>query len=152
MAQQIQFNRNFTQFTKNIHILLKDENFQEDIKSIIIGAQKRIDNSESIKMEHLSWNKNPAIKEAAERLGIFENPPSVSGQFTSDTLDPGFNKILEKFGLSKKLSTKTSIKGKSRSIHFRDFVKGMVDGADKSSLDVIDIEIGQEPVRIRIRD
>ncbi len=86
----------------------------------------------------------------AEQLGIFENPPLVTGQFTPDTLDPGLNKILEEFGLSEKLSTKASIKGKL--INFRDFVKKMVDDHDKSTLDLIDAEIIQEPIRIRIRD
>jgi hypothetical protein len=87
---------------------------------------------------------------AAEWLGIRSKLTSNTSQFTSDTLDPRLNKILEEFGLSETLSTKTRIKGKP--INFGDFVKGMVDGHDKSSLDVIDVEIVQEPVRIRIRD
>jgi hypothetical protein len=150
LAQQIQSNRNYNKFLENIHICLKDKISQKDIQSIIISAQKEIDNSKSIKLSHLNWNKNRAIKEAAERLGIFESAPIFTGQFTSDTLDPGLNKILEEFGLSEKLSTKASIKGKL--INFRDFVKKMVDDHDKSTLDLIDAEIIQEPIRIRIRD
>ena len=87
---------------------------------------------------------------AAECLGIRSKLTSNTSQFTSDTLDPRLNKILEEFGLSEKLSTKASIKGKL--INFRDFVKKMVDDHDKSTLDLIDAEIIQEPIRIRIRD
>jgi len=149
LAQQIQHNKEYTKIGR----FLNDENFQENIKSIFIDAQKRIDNSNKIKLEHLNWNKNPAIKEAAERLGIFENAPRATGQFTLDTLDPDLNKILKEFGLSETLNTKTRIKRiKGKTINFRDFVEGMVDGDNKSDLDVIDVEIVQETVRIRIRD
>jgi len=150
LAQQIQCNRDYTKFRENISICLTDKIFQGNLERTLIRTQKRIDNSNKIKLEHLNWNKNPAVKEAAERLGIFENVPSVTDQLTSDTLDPHLNKIFEEVGLNEKLSTKTRIKGKT--INFINFVKGMVDGHDKSGLDVIDIEIVQEPVRIQIRD
>ncbi len=41
---------------------------------------------------------------------------------------------------------------KEKTINFKDFVKRMVDGHDKSKLDVIDAEIVQEAVRIRVKD
>jgi hypothetical protein len=150
LGQQIRFNREYAKFIKTTGMLLKDKNFQEGIKSIIIDAQKKLDNFDSIKLGHLNWNRNPEIQIAAEQLGIFENPPLVTGQFTPDTLDPGLNKILEKFGLSKKLITKSPVKGKT--INFRDFIKEIVDGHEKSGLDFIDAEILQEPIQIRIRD
>ena len=149
LAQQIQYNAEYTKLKNSIGRFLKDKNFQEDIRNILIETQKQMDNSNKIKLEHLNWNKNLAIKEAAERLGIFENAPSATGPLTLD-LDPDLNKILEEFGLIKTPNTKTRIKGKT--VNFRDFVAGMVDDDNKSDLDVIDVEIVQEPVRIRIRD
>ena len=152
LAQQIQHNAEYIKLKNIIGRFSKDKNFQEDIKNIFIETQKQMDNSNKIKLEYLNWNKNPAIKEAAERLGIFENAPSATGPLTLDTLDPDpdLNKILEEFGLIKTPNPKTRIKGKT--VNFRDFVAGMVDGDDKSDLDVIDAGIVQEPVRIRIRD
>lgn len=40
----------------------------------------------------------------------------------------------------------------ARFLKDRDFVDGRIDGQNKSYLDVIDTEVVQEPLRIRIRD
>ena len=156
LAQQIQHNAEYTKLKNIIGRFLEDKNFQEEIKTILLDTQKRIDNSKKIKLEHLNWNRNPAIKEAAERLGIFENPTSATGPLSLDTLNPNpdLKKILEELNIietpNPKTPIKTSMKGKT--VNFRDFVEGMGDGDNKSDLDVIDAEIVQEPVRIRIRD
>lgn len=75
------------------------------------------------------------------------------------TLDPldlnsDLKKILQEFGSIKTPNRKTPIKNsiKGKIVNFRDFVEGMVDGDNKSDLDVIDAEIIQEPIPIRIRD
>jgi len=149
--QQIQHNGEYTKFKNSIRRLFKDENFQEEMRNLAIETQKQVDNSKKIKLEHLNWNKNPAIKQAAERLGIFQNAPSVHEPLI---LDPDLKKILEEFGLietpNPKTLIKTSIKGKT--VNFRDFIEETVSGNNKSDLDIIDAEIVKEPLRIRIKD
>ena len=156
LDQQIHNNAEYTKFKQNIGRLFKDKNFQENIETIFIETQNNIKNSKKIKLEHLNWNKDPAVKEAAERLGIFKNAPSDTGPLTLDTLDPDpdLKKILQEFGLIETPNPKTPIKTspKGKMVNFRDFVDGMVDGDNKSDLDVIDAEIVKESVRIRIRD
>ena len=44
-------------------------------------------------IENLNWNANPKIKQVAERLGIFENPPEIAETLHIDTVD--FNMELE---------------------------------------------------------
>lgn len=149
--QQVQHNGEYTKFKNSVRRLFKDENFQEEMRNLAIETQKQVENSKKIKLEHLNWNKNPAIKEAAERLGIFKNAPSVHEPLT---LDPDLKKILEEFGLietpNPKTLIKTSIKGKT--VNFRDFIEETVGGDNKSDLDIIDAEIVKEPLRIRIKD
>ena len=152
LTQQIQHNAEYAEYTKlknRIGKLLKDQNFQKEIQTIFSETQKNIDNSNKIKLEHLNWNKNSAIKEAAEKLGIFENAPSATGPLNLDLLDPDpdVKKILEEFGLIETPNPKIPVNGKT--VNFRDFVDGIDNELD---FDVIDAEIVQEPVRIRIRD
>jgi hypothetical protein len=151
LVHQIQHNAECAKLQKAFKIFLERKDIKETIKTIFIDAQKQTDNSNKIKLEDLNWNKNPAIKQAAEQLGIFENAPNPT-TLSFDTLDPNpdLKKILKEFGLIKTPSPKTRIKGKT--VNFRDFVEGMVDSSNKSDLDVIDAEIVQEPIRIRIRD
>ena len=45
----------------------------------IHNINKQIEeNMNLINLKNLNWNKNPEIKQAAERLGIFENPPKIA--------------------------------------------------------------------------
>jgi hypothetical protein len=134
----------------NIVRLLKDKDLQEEIKNTFINIQKQMDNSNKITLEYLNWNKNPEIKEAAERLGIFENPPSVTRKPNLDLLDADLDKILENPGILQNSDSKPRIKGKT--VYFRDFIDQMSDNDNMSDLDVIDTEIVKEPVRIRLRE
>jgi hypothetical protein len=152
LTQQIQNTAEYNKFKSNIRKFLSDENFQDEVKNRIIEIQKRIRNSN---LEDLNWNKNPELKEAAERLGIFENAPSATGPLNLDTLDPDpeLNKILEEFGIIKKSNPKIhKTRRRGKTVYFRDFVAGMVDSDNESDLGIIDAEIIQEPERIRIRD
>jgi len=156
LAQQIDNHKEYAKLLNNIcknsNIFLRDKESQKEFKAIFIEAQKEIDNSKAIKLEYLNWNKNSAIKEAGERLKIFENPPSATRSITLETVDSNFDlaKILENFGLIKTLKSKMGIKGKI--IHFRDFIERMTDGDNKLDLDVIDAEILKGPARIKIKD
>ena len=60
-----------------------------------------------IKLKNLNWTSNPEIKEAAERLGIFENFPKTIEPLHIETLDfyLEFEQALEKLGLVKKPKT-----------------------------------------------
>jgi hypothetical protein len=77
------------------------------LEDIIIEANKKLDanqkihNSNKIILENLNWNKNPAIQEAAEKLGIFQNPPDPSGNLSLDLLSPETDQILEEFDIIK---------------------------------------------------
>jgi len=150
-AQQILHNVEYTKLKNSIGRLLKDKDIQEEIKKILIETQNQVDNSNKIKLEYLNWNRNPAIKEAAERLGIFENAPNPTEKLNLDLLDADSNKILEELGIFQKPNPiEGKIKGKI--VYFRDFIDKMVDSDNKSDLDVIDAEIVKGPVRVRIRD
>ena len=120
---------------------LKDKNLLEDFKSILIETQKNIDSSNKIKFEYLNWNKNPAIKEVAKRLKIFENVPNGTRRVNLDL------EILKELGILQKLNLKSRIREKT--VNFRDFGKRMT---DKSDLGVIDAEIIKEPVWVRVRN
>lgn len=154
LTQQFLNNRNYLKFKNYISEILKDQNFKEQIPEILMKAQGQIENSKAIKLEHLNWNKNPAIKEASERLRIFENVPSASKPLNLDTLnlDPDLEEIFKELGFIKTQKLKTPIKAKT--VYFKDFVGRMVD--NDSDLDIIDdvinVEVIQEPLRIRIRD
>jgi len=139
------------QFLHNAEYI-KWERFQKEMKTFFIDIQKNIDNSNKIKLENLNWNKNPAIKEAAERLGIFENAPNAIGKLNLDTLDPNpdLKKFLEESGIigTETTNLKTRIKRKiGKTVNFKDFVDN-----NKSDLDVIDAEIVNKTVQIRIKD
>lgn len=69
MAQQIWHNAEYINFKPIVDSFLMKNKFQDSLK-----GQK----VEGLKFEDLNWNKNPAIKEAAESLGIFENPLSLN--------------------------------------------------------------------------
>lgn len=71
---------------------------------------KKIENSNKRKLEDLNWNKNPEIQEAAERLGIFENPPNPTGKLNLDLLDSDTKKILE--DVKSQTLFKEKVKGK----------------------------------------
>jgi hypothetical protein len=160
LGQQILHNMEYTKLKNSIGRLLKDKTLREEIKTIFIETQKQIDNSNKIKLEYLNWNRDPAIKEAAERLGIFENAPNPTNPTVKlnldllDLLDADSNKILEELGelgiLQNPNPIEKKIKGKT--VYFRDFIDQMVDGDNKSDLDVIDAEIVKEPVRVKIID
>jgi hypothetical protein len=47
----------------------------------------------------LNWNTNPAIKEAAERLAIFENPPQT-GDWINLDITQDFDRILQQAELN----------------------------------------------------
>lgn len=126
-----------------------ENDIKEEIQNVLFKAQ-RINNSNKIRFESLNWNNNPDIKEAAERLGIFENAPSFTKPLNLNTLDSEPNKLLDELGVLKKPNLKSHLKAKT--VHFRDFVNKMVGDANQANLDVIDAEIVKEPTRIRLKE
>ena len=93
-VQQIIHNIEYTKFKDNILRVLQEKEFKKEFRSILEEAQKRINNANAIKLKHLNWNKNPAIKEAAERLGIFENPLSAYVPLNLET-NPALKEIVK---------------------------------------------------------
>jgi hypothetical protein len=152
VAQQIRYNAQYIKFKPILDSFLMKNKFQDSLKDQKV---------EGLKFEDLNWNKNPAIKEAAERLGIFENPPSLNRSHKFETLDPDsdLRKMLEDLGLIKATNNKARIKIKSplksKLVKFSDFIEGIIDGENKSELNVMDaeiVEVVKEPLRIRIKD
>lgn len=65
---------------------------------MFLKTQKEIVNSKAISLPGLNWSKNPTIREAAERLGIFENPPNSMGLLNLD-VTKDLVTILEEVGI-----------------------------------------------------
>jgi len=160
--QQIIHNVKFSKLKNMLNKLLNDEDIKETVGTILIETQKQVDNSNKIRLESfesLNWNKNPAIKEACERLGIFENTPHVTGKLNLDSLDPESTKILEELGFIKKpmgeiiqeeVKEKVKKKIKGKTVYFKDFLDQTIDYDDgMSDSGIIDAEIVEEFIRIR---
>lgn len=156
LSQQITDYVEYTKFQNTLDRFFKNEDYDNKIRSVINKDYKQIANSESIKLEYLKWNQNPAIKEAAERLGIFENAPSANGPLNLDTLDPDLKKSLkesgfnfEELGFIKKLNPKKITQPKT--VNFKDFVEGILDNESDLDIEVLQEPLQQNPLKIRIR-
>lgn len=146
-SQQILHNVEYTKLLNNIRKWSEDEDIREEIKKFFIETQTRIDNSNKIKLESLNWNKNPEIKQAAERLGIFENPPVNNEKLNLDLLDPDSNKILEEIGIVQNPDLIGEVKEKT----VLDILE-QINRDNKADLGVIDAEIIKRPARVKIRN
>jgi hypothetical protein len=142
----------YTKLKNNVGRLLTGKGIQEEIRTVLIETQKQIDNSNKIKLEYLNWNKNPAIKEGAEKLRIFESAPNLTKKLDLNLLEPDSTKILEELGILQNPNNNVEGKIKGKTVYFRDFIDRMVNNGNNSDLEVIDAEIVKEPVRVRIRD
>jgi hypothetical protein len=107
IGQQIIHLGNMAAFKRMSQELLDYPKIRGSLEDIIIEANKKIDanqkiyHSNKIILENLNWNKNSAIKEAAEQLGIFENSPDLTGDLSLDLSNPETDQILEEFGIIK---------------------------------------------------
>lgn len=91
LAQQLSHNLEYRKFRDQVVNIIKDEEFQ----STIVRIAERIEDNKQ-KIQTLNWEQNPALKEAAERLGIFEEKPN-SGPIKS-TENSLYKRYLEKLG------------------------------------------------------
>ena len=89
LVNQLSHNIEYRKFHSHVVNLLKDEEFQKRI----VGIAERISDNK-LKPQTLNWDKNPAIKEAAERLGIFEENPNLGLVKSSE--NSLYNRHLEK--------------------------------------------------------
>jgi hypothetical protein len=87
LAQQLRHDIEYRKFRNQAVKLIKDEEFQKTIVSIV----KQIKGNNP-KLQ-LNWEQNPALKEAAERLGIFEENPNGPIKSTENYL---YNRYLKK--------------------------------------------------------
>ena len=67
------------------------------VKNLFIEAQEHLENYNKIKDPNLIWNKDPAIKETAKQLGVFETPPTSTEPLNLDVfnLNPEIQQTLE---------------------------------------------------------
>lgn len=155
--QQILFNVRYSRL-QNMISKMVDEAISEI--GVIAKAQKEIQkklkNSQSIKLESLNWNRDPSIKRTAQQLWIFENPPLTNEQLYLDTLDPSpkITEVLEELGIDASPDLKPSPspspsppRTEAKIRNFRDFVQDM-----EADADISDFEPIPEPEKIRIRD
>lgn len=98
----------FRQYQRVLEIsvkLSKDPEYRKAIMNKIDQINKQIEeNMNLINLETLNWNKNPSIKQAAKRLGIFEKSPKIDGPLHINTLDVDLEveQMLEDLGLLQK--------------------------------------------------
>ena len=105
LAQQYMHYKSYKEIIQFQHRLATDEKFRNEILKAIREQHKQfVENYNKVNIENLNWNANPKIKEAAERLGIFENPPEVVETLHIDTLDFDLEleEMLDRLGLLKK--------------------------------------------------
>jgi len=85
-------------FTQQLISTLEHRKFQnqvtkflnnKELHSLVVPADKKL------KLETLNWNKKPALKETAERLGVFEETPNLGGPIKS-TENSLYNRCLKK--------------------------------------------------------
>jgi hypothetical protein len=94
LAQQYMHQKNYQELMQFQHRLATDEKFRNEILQSMREKHKQfVENYNKVNLENLNWNANPKIKQAAERLGIFENPPEIAETLHIDTVD--FNLELE---------------------------------------------------------
>ena len=95
LSQQYMHQKNYQELMQFQYRLATNEKFRNEILQSIREKHKQfVENYNKVNIENLNWNANPKIKQAAERLGIFENPPEIAETLHIDTVD--FNLELEK--------------------------------------------------------
>ena len=139
-------------FRRNASKMLEDKCFQEEFTKFLETIQNQNNNPNAIKLDNLNWNKNPEIREATKRLGIFENQPSALGKINLDMDDPVIKEMAEEFGLFKKSKINSKKLFKAKPIYFRDFVNDVLDSDSESNLDSINVKIMEDPLRIKIKN
>jgi hypothetical protein len=153
LFQQRIHNKEYAQFQENIRRLLEDQDFEKDRKKLMaiiqdIGQFKNRQRN-TIKLEDLNWNKNPAIREATEQLGIFETEPNPYGPINLDR-NPTLKQMAKQLGLGKEENQKKWIKAKSTNLS--ELVGEVLENGSESDSDIIDVEVVKESLGIRIRD
>ena len=127
LSQNIVYTKEYIKFKNNVVNSIEDE----EVQSTIVPVAELIEDNKQ-KLKTLNWEQNPALKEAAERLGIFEEKPNFGPIKSTD------NSLYKRY-LEKKL-------GKA--------VKKVVDiGVDSDIIDVDfvdqDLSIDIPPIRIK---
>jgi len=90
ILEYIQDIKTLNQYQIDIDNLLKEKKTDKTVVSVA----ERIENNNQ-KLKTLNWEQNPALKETAERLGIFEEKPNPRGPIKS-TENTLYNRYLEK--------------------------------------------------------
>jgi hypothetical protein len=103
-------------------------------------------------LQELNWNKNPAIREAAEQLGIFEAEP-IAGPIHLEK-NPALKKMAEEIGFTEKSIPKP--RPKAKSTNFSELLRELnKSNASESDLGIIDaevVEVVKKPLQIRIQE
>ena len=102
LAQQYMHYKSYQELMQFQYQLATDEKFRNEILEAIKEKYRQfVENYNKVNIENLNWNANPKIKQAAERLGIFENPPEIVETLHIDTLDFDLEleEMLDRLGL-----------------------------------------------------
>lgn len=143
-TQQIVHQRDYFKFKKIVNQLFDDKDIKKSIQAVHMEVENPVSSFNTIEMRPPNSDKNP----------IFQH--DFSGK-SSEELDTFIKeKIKKKFGLmesptqqqlEKIIQKKMRKNRKVKTVYFQDFIKEIVDS--ESDLDIIDVEIMDEPIQIR---
>lgn len=108
-----------------IRQILKDEEIDQQLNNLLMRSQEEFSNSGKVRLQDLHWNKNPQIKEAAQRLNVFQTAPEVGHKLTLDpcNLDPDLKRLFQELGIGERPNRIPSVRSKGKIVYFRDVIR-----------------------------
>jgi len=148
LTQQILNQREYLKFKKMFNKILDSGDLKETLSAFFLESEGPVSSSNRIEMRPPDLDKNPTLKYDFNRK-------------SSEELDEWIKKrVKEEFGLVENptetqleeiIQKKVPRKPKGKTIYFRDFIKEIPDSNESiSDLDIIDAEIIEEPIWVRI--
>ncbi len=150
VTQQIVNQREYSNFKKMVNKMLDDDGLKETIRAFFMEGEYQTPSSGGLEMKHVYLNQNSALKydfnlksgedfeefvktKMKEKLGLIENPTE---------------KQLEEI-----IHGKVKRKPKGKTVFFGEFIDEIPsEGADLSDSGIIDAEILEKPIRIKLDD
>jgi hypothetical protein len=152
IGQQFLNQKEYLKFKEMIDEMLNDNDLKDTIRAFFMEGEGQTPSSGGLEMKAIDFNQDPASalkydfnsksdesleefvkNKMKEELGLIENPS-----------DKQFDKIINR---------KIKRKSKGKTVFFRDLIDELPnEGVDLSDLDIIDAEILEEPLRIKLDD
>jgi hypothetical protein len=150
VTQQFLNQREYSNFKRMVNEMLNDDKLKETIQAFFMEGEGLTPSSGGLEMKPVDFNEISALKydfnlksddnleefikaRMQEELGLIENPTERQ--------------------LEEIIHRKVKRKPKGKTVFFGDFIDKMpYEGADLSDSDIIDTEILEEPIRIKLDD